>query len=443
MPTEHRIPIETKQNEVFVPQLPAIELQAELIEKDDGIGALNSTEASIPDHLKCAICSFVVKDPVVVPWDPEHKPVCGPCFKFGIMENGGVCPLTGTGECDAYLECLLPDTQLDAKAKLFNDSIIVKHKKHRGRECGDIESPLLSRGWEMGSFEDRNQNRTCWISPVRKIRFVLHKDALKFDSLVQNHGDEYAAWESYSDLREEQGVQRRVIDSKLYDTNINLESCGWIKGKKRGRRIWLSPQYKIPFLWQKVAIEFHQHRQNYDDEAKAMEDFLDKRAVSISKKVSDFILGGSCTVERHIHGEVDVDNLDSLASQFGIKFLFAPSSQAGQKTIPIVRKKRETLVFDLEVANPPPATTRCISNRRATQKLKKVTGTIHTRSTKRKEAQKCKTVAGTIRTRSTRRKEVKVAVVTPKKKESRKLRQERVLFEMSASVIGHMKLNGE
>jgi hypothetical protein len=346
------------------------------------------------------------------------------------MESGGICPLTGTGDCDAYLECLLPDQELGAKAKQYIDSILVKPKNHPARECGDIDSPLFSRGWEIGEWKDRKQNRKIWISPVRKIEFLLHKDALEFDALVQFHGNEFVAWDAYSDAKKV-GESRRVRNSKVYDTDVNLETYGWIKGFKRSRRIWLSPEYKIPFLWQKVAVEFHQHCQDFRDEAEAIEDFVKGK-----NKVSDFILGGSYSVKGHIRGEVDVNNLDSLASVLGAKFHSASSRRLGMKYKVNkrskrfnTRKKRETLVFDLEVAKPPPTIKPRTNVRKAAEKSKKVAAAKRTRTSKRRVGQKCVTVA-------------EVKVVT-RIKEDRKLRQKRELSELSASVIGHLKLNGE
>ena len=158
---------------------------------------------------------------------------------------------------------------------------------------------------------------------------------------------------------------RRVINSRLYDYEINLESRGWIKGIKKQphthpRCIWLTPKYKVPFLWQKVAVEFQQLYQLVQDERLALNAFVHCKKGLI--KISDFILGGNKAVRRHISGEVDTYNIISLAKSLDMELsnLGAITTTRGQVRIVatcckddgsyIGRKNRTTNVFDYEVA---------------------------------------------------------------------------------------------
>lgn len=57
--------------------------------------ALKLTATSVPEHLQCGICSKIVTNAMLVPWDPEGRPVHESCIRDGLMRNGFTCPLTG------------------------------------------------------------------------------------------------------------------------------------------------------------------------------------------------------------------------------------------------------------------------------------------------------------------------------------------------------------
>jgi hypothetical protein len=147
------------------------------------------------------------------------------------------------------------------------------------------ESSLPSPEWELKIFKTRKQNRTCWVSPTFKIAFLLCKQAVIFEGLRQKfHGDESKAWVEY---RKRKGPSS-VIACTCYDVMLNstgeaaihsttnlsnrLHSNGWtrkpLKNTKVKRCLWLSPEFKIPFLYPKVAYEFKCLRQscNKDEE---------------------------------------------------------------------------------------------------------------------------------------------------------------------------------
>jgi hypothetical protein len=177
------------------------------------------------------------------------------------------------------------------------------------------ESTLPSPEWKMDLFKDRNQYRTCWVSPVRKIAFKLNKDACLFEKMKRKfEGDEFKAWVSYSKLRKRLRMARRVIASTAYDvvttpegthgmSNVTLqgrlESHGWVLKTRRGmnRPHYLSPDCKIQFLWRRVAYEFELLRQECNgNESKALSIFL-KAKQKARRKVSDFIYGGRPAAE--------------------------------------------------------------------------------------------------------------------------------------------------
>jgi hypothetical protein len=298
---------------------------------------------TIPEDLTCALCCFIVQNAVHVFWDESKRPVCGPCIRNGILQNGNVCPLSG--EKEPYLESLIPDEVLNNKAKEFIDSVMVSGcpfvnpyqniqvfdgtflmKQARQSNPANSSQAAVSSDWETVRFKDRKQIRTYYASPVRKITFKLHKDAVEFDRLIKkSNGDEFKAWRVYTKRMQRRGLARRVVAASTYDTiqygssdnhqpcdNIKdrLMGCGWVQKSVTGatgwiRNMWLSPAYKIPFLWPKVAFEFDLLcRANGGDEEKAAFQFLLAKE-GAKKKPSDFILGGRRAVECLVANAID------------------------------------------------------------------------------------------------------------------------------------------
>jgi len=58
--------------------------------------ALSRLNKTLPEHFKCAICSNIVRDAVILRWDPEGRNVCDSCIRSALTaENGFHCPVTG------------------------------------------------------------------------------------------------------------------------------------------------------------------------------------------------------------------------------------------------------------------------------------------------------------------------------------------------------------
>jgi hypothetical protein len=57
--------------------------------------ALKLTASTIPDYLQCGICHSVVKNAMLLPWDPEGRTTCETCIRDSLTQNGFRCPLTG------------------------------------------------------------------------------------------------------------------------------------------------------------------------------------------------------------------------------------------------------------------------------------------------------------------------------------------------------------
>ena len=57
--------------------------------------ALKLTAMTIPEFLQCGICHSVVKNAMLLPWDPEGRTACETCIRDSLTQNGFRCPLTG------------------------------------------------------------------------------------------------------------------------------------------------------------------------------------------------------------------------------------------------------------------------------------------------------------------------------------------------------------
>jgi len=192
-----------------------------------------------------------------------------------------------------------------------------ENPRRRGERGGNHladESSLPSPEWELKIFKTRKQNRTCWVSPTFKIAFLLCKQAVIFEGLRQKfHGDESKAWVEY---RKRKGPSS-VIACTCYDVMLNstgeaaihstttlsnrLHSNGWtrkpLKNTKVKRCLWLSPEFKIPFLYPKVAYEFECLRQSCNKDEEEALCLFTKEKLTNGKKVSDFIAGGQIAAE--------------------------------------------------------------------------------------------------------------------------------------------------
>jgi hypothetical protein len=89
--------------------------------------ALKITATTIPEYLQCAICHNVVRDAMMLPWDPEGRTTCEQCIRTALTENGFRCPLTqqeGVSPDD-----LLPNHALRKAAAQFVKDVMEKMKE--------------------------------------------------------------------------------------------------------------------------------------------------------------------------------------------------------------------------------------------------------------------------------------------------------------------------
>jgi hypothetical protein len=57
--------------------------------------AIKVTGTTVPEYLQCSICHDVVRDAMILPWDPEGRTTCDSCIRDALTQGGFRCPLTG------------------------------------------------------------------------------------------------------------------------------------------------------------------------------------------------------------------------------------------------------------------------------------------------------------------------------------------------------------
>jgi len=86
--------------------------------------ALKLTATTIPEYLQCAICQGVVKDAMILPWDPEGRTTCESCIRDALTQNGFRCPLTNQDGVSP--DDLLPNHALRKAAEQFVKGVMAK-----------------------------------------------------------------------------------------------------------------------------------------------------------------------------------------------------------------------------------------------------------------------------------------------------------------------------
>jgi hypothetical protein len=109
---------------------------AELVKRGGGQSgnALNSKKKSrlcaqgtatvVQEFLQCPICGGVVRDALILPWDPEMRTTCGACIRDSLTQNGFRCPLTGMEGVSP--DDLLPNHALRKAAEQFIKGVMDK-----------------------------------------------------------------------------------------------------------------------------------------------------------------------------------------------------------------------------------------------------------------------------------------------------------------------------
>lgn len=86
--------------------------------------ALKLTATTIPEHLQCGICQSVVKNAMLLPWDPEGRTACETCIRDALTQNGFRCPLTGMDGVSP--DDLHPNIGLRKASELFIKGVMEK-----------------------------------------------------------------------------------------------------------------------------------------------------------------------------------------------------------------------------------------------------------------------------------------------------------------------------
>ena len=99
--------------------------------------ALKVTATTIPEYLQCGICHSVVKNAMLLPWDPEGRTTCETCIRDALTQNGFRCPLTGIDGVSP--DDLHPNVGLRKAAELFIKGVMDKIDEIEAQQVDEAE----------------------------------------------------------------------------------------------------------------------------------------------------------------------------------------------------------------------------------------------------------------------------------------------------------------
>jgi DWNN domain len=180
--------------------------------------AIKLTATTIPEYLQCAICHSVVRDAMMLPWDPEGRTTCEQCIRTALTENGYRCPLThqeGVSPDD-----LLPNHALRKAAVQFVNDVMEKIKEIE--EQAEIEEEINVEGEQPklieGDLNDKGVvlTRRATASEKRK-----KEDDDFFGGGDDDFGGDVFAVEAEQpaggDLDETMAIENEIITTKSTD----------------------------------------------------------------------------------------------------------------------------------------------------------------------------------------------------------------------------------
>lgn len=114
--------------------------------------ALKLTASTIPEYLQCAICHSVVRDAMILPWDPEGRTTCDSCIRDALTQNAFRCPLTNQEGVSP--DDLLPNHALRKAAEQFVKGVMEKMEEvEKQQEDDDVVDAEDDTDKASGTFD--------------------------------------------------------------------------------------------------------------------------------------------------------------------------------------------------------------------------------------------------------------------------------------------------
>ncbi|KAL7568400.1 hypothetical protein ACA910_012119 [Epithemia clementina (nom. ined.)] len=110
--------------------------------------ALKLTATIVPEYLQCAICHNVVRDAMILPWDPEGRTTCESCIRDALTQNGFRCPLTGQEGVSP--DDLLPNHALRKAAEQFVKGVMEKMEEIEKQQVDEDDDAPSGAGDTKG-----------------------------------------------------------------------------------------------------------------------------------------------------------------------------------------------------------------------------------------------------------------------------------------------------
>lgn len=179
--------------------------------------ALKLTATEIPEHLQCGICGQVVKNAMLVPWDPEGRTTCEMCMRDGLAKNAFRCPLTGNEGVSP--DDLLPNVGLRKAVDVFVKDVFEKMNEIiQAQEAEDeAEKAKEAQGADHKkdiNFEGDSLDKGVVVGHKGNVGFSGHKRRRNSDDF----GDEFGG--DVFDVEPEDVEEEETYEEK-HDVLIN------------------------------------------------------------------------------------------------------------------------------------------------------------------------------------------------------------------------------
>lgn len=183
--------------------------------------ALKLTATEIPEHLQCGICGQVVKNAMLIPWDPEGRTTCEMCMRDGLAKNAFRCPLTGNEGVSP--DDLLPNVGLRKAVDIFVKDVYEKMNEIvQAQEAEDeAEKAKAAQGAESKKASDF-EGDTLDKGVVLGRKDVLGHSGQKRRRETDDFGDDFGGdvFDVEPEATEEENIEEENQDDVNNDVSV-------------------------------------------------------------------------------------------------------------------------------------------------------------------------------------------------------------------------------
>lgn len=183
--------------------------------------ALKLTSTTIPEYLLCAICHSVVRDAMMLPWDPEGRTTCDFCIRDALSTGGFRCPLTGQEGVSP--DDLLPNHALRKAAQSFINEVMAKIEEIEEEPEDEDLGVEQTNGAKTGQGLDGDAvEQGVLVSRKTTVVKKQNQDPFADDELAFG-GDVFAVAQNELKASESEPITSTVESSKVAPDKLTAE----------------------------------------------------------------------------------------------------------------------------------------------------------------------------------------------------------------------------